>query len=720
MFTETRRALAILLAAVLVLGTGAAWAQDEAPADTKLAKQWEDFIHYVKVARPDLAKSFGQAVLESGKPREVYLLSITMPGSNDALTRGQKLAGMKEMVQRIQKMIEEGYQALRMDPAEIARSINMLAEGVRAYELGAKRLERSGEYALPQLIQKLRDPKTTMLLRERIVTVLPRLGREAVRPLSVALQTTEPKLREIIATTLGEIEYPHAAARLRELHQRRDLLGRSRKVVEAALITCADSSALKKSVALMFYELALKYYYQADSVRPDERFDKANVWYWKADAGLRFVPVPREIFCDIYAMRMSRLALTHDDGFSDAVALRLAAHLKKEADLPAGAADPTHVPGSPKARYYVRAAGAWYAQQVLDRALGDYNSAVAIGAIKALTLTAGAESLVEPLEGGAQPLVEAMTYPDRRVRFLAAMALANALPQKRFTGYEMVLLTLNEALRQTSRQAALMIVADAKKGNALKDVLRSAGYEVIAQADPAKAMAAARSIGGVDLVALGTIPSAVKVVPLLRQESLFAAVPILVAAADRPGLQELAKQDNRMVLVGGEMDPDRVKRGMAEVLDLSAGKPLKGEEVTQWAVRSAQAIRTLSLTHNPVYEVARTRGTLIGALGAKQESVKVAAAKALAAMPEAQAQQANVPLAVNPKASEAVRVTSLNALSESIRKFGPQLSEAQVDAILDVVVTEKNETIRDAAAQVLGSLDLPSEKIKVLITGNRE
>lgn len=718
MFNETRRPIAALSAAMLVLAmSAAAWAQEAPPAGKKLTEQWEYLIHYIRIARHDLAQSYGQALLESGKPREVYLLSIATPGWQVALTRGEKLAGMKEIVQRVRKMVEEGYQALRTDPTEIARSIQMLAESVRAYEIGAKRLERSGEYAMPQLIQALRDAKTSLMLRQRIITFLPRLGRDAVRPLSVALQTTEPKLREILASTLGQIEYPHAAARLRELHRRRDLLERSRKMTASALITCADKSALKKSVAQLFFELALKYYYQADSVRPDERFDKANVWYWQKGPGLTFKPVPRQIFCDIYAMRMSRLALRYDEEFYPAVSLWLAAHLKKEADLPAGAADPTHEAGSPKARYYIRAAGARYAQEVLDRALGDYNSAVAIGAIKALTLTAGAKSLVEPLEGGAQPLVEAMTYPDRRVRFFAAIALANALPRKRFTGYQMVLLTLNESLRQTAKQAALMIVADPKRGNALKDVLRAAGYEVIAQADPVKAMNAARTIGGVDLVALSNVPSPAKVVPMLRQEGTFVATPVLVVAVETPGLRELAKEDGRMVLVGVEMDPDRLKRGLSSVLDLAAGKPLKGEEVTQWAVRAAQVIRLLALTQSPVYEVARTRGTLISALGARQESVKIAAIRALAAMPESQAQQANVAPAVDPKATETVRVAALNALSESIRKFGPQLTEAQVDAILDVVLIEKTPAIRDAAAQVLGALDLPSEKIKVLITG---
>jgi len=684
--------------------------------DKGLAEQWQDLLHYIKVARADLAQTYAKAILDSGKPREVYVLSVETSASQAILARGAALAGMKELVERLDKMIEQGFQEMRMDPAEIGRSIEKLTESVRAYEIHAKRLELSGEYAMPQLIQKLMDDRTSELLRERIIQVLPRLGKEAVRPLSVALQTQDAQLREIFANTLGQIEYPHAAARLRELYEVKDLLPRTKAVVESALITCGGKGAAEKSVAQTFYDLALKYYYQADSVRPDERFDTANVWYWKTGEGLSFVPVPREVFCDIYAMRMARMALAYDEDFYPAVSLWLAANLKREADLPSGATDPTMEAGSPTARYYIRASGARYAQEVLARALNDYNSTVALGAIEALSVTAGAKSLVEPIEGGAQPLVQAMTYPDRRVRFQAALTLAGALPDKRFTGYDLVLLSLNEALRQTGKKAALVIAADPKENNVLKDAVRAGGYTVLAHPAVDKAMDAARAIGGVDLVVIGVSPPAVQVIAQLRQESTFAAAPIVVIASETPSLRGLADQDKRVVLAGGDGDPARLTQAIGQAPSLAAGKPLADEEVTQWAVRSAEAIRLLGLTKNPVLDVRGSRGLLIEALAAAQEPVKIAAAGALAVMAEAEAQQAIAGLAASAEASETVRVAAMGALAESVRKFGNQLTEAQAQAILDIVIGEKTDNIRNAAAQDLGALNLPSQQIRSLIT----
>jgi len=703
---------------MILTAVAGAWAQDAAaPGGKKLAEQWEDLLHYIKVARPDLAKSFGEAVLNSGKPREVYLLSVQSKSAQSVLARGTRLAGMEETIQRLQKMIDNGYQAMRTDPAEIERSINMLPVSVKSYARARERLINSGEFALPQMVQKLMDPRTDALLRERIVQVLPSLGKEIVRPLSVALQTRDEKLREIFASALAEVEYPHAAARLKELHETEGLLKRTQVMVESALVTCAGKSSLRKSISQMYYDLSLKYYYQDESIRPDERSDKANVWYWKGDAGLSFVPVPRQIFCDIYAMRMARLALDHDDEFYPAVSLWLAANLKREADLPAGAADPTLPEGAATATYYIRAAGATFAQEVLARALNDYNSTVAIGAIEALRLTAGAKSLVEPIESGEQPLVQAMTYPDRRVRFLAAVSLANARPTKRFTGYDLVLMTLNEALRQTGKQAALVIAADEKQSNLLKDAVRGAGYTVLTHSNVKEGMQAARAIGGVDLVAITSVPGAAEVIPTLRQEGIFAAVPVVVAASETLPLRTLAKDDKRTILAGGELTAGKLGDALAQAPSLAAGKPMGEAEVTQWAVRAAKAIRALGQTKNPVFDVSTvTRTTLTAALKAPQDSVRMAAAEALAVMREAQAQRAICTLVVDAEANEPVRVAAMGALAESVRAYGNQLTEAQAQEILDIVMNETADPLRNGAAQDLGALNLRSDQIRELIT----
>jgi len=727
MGTNKRLVLAAPLAALLfLLSATAVFSQEAVPAsapveasgspeDVKLADLWVNFLHGIKVVREDLAESYGQAILESGaEPREIYLLSVETPGSQTILERGTRLKGMEQIIARLRNMIEEGYEAERANPEQIAESIAMLPKSVRAHEIATRRLQQSGEYAMPQLIQKLMDPKTPTILREGIVTVLPRLGKEAVRPLSVALLSGDTRLQEMLANALGQIEYPHAAPRLKELAQREGLLDRTRKIATAALVACMGQEAMEKPLASLYYDQAVKYYYRAESVAPDPRYDKANVWYWREGLGLDFKPVPREIFCDIYAMRMARLALEHDADFYPAVSLWLAANLRKEADLPAGATDPTRGEDQPPARYYALAGGARYLQDVLARALNDRNSAVALGAIEALARTTGARNLVKPVAGGAQPLVEAITYPDRNVRFLAAISLADALPAEPFMGHHMVMSVLNEALRQTGRKVALIIAAATEQRNVLKDAARTAGYDVIDDADPNKALVAARASSGLDVAILTAKPDPAGVIAALRQDEHFAALPVVVAATSQ-NLRALAESDKRMVLIAAEAQAETVIRALAKAAELGAGEPLTAEQADAWTIRAAGSIRLLGLTGNEVYDITRTHRALATVLDSGRSEVQIAAAEALAAMRLPEAQQAIVKLACTAEADEKVRVAAFGALSESIRRFGNQLTDAQAAEIIDVVLAEKSPPVQDAASETLGAMSLPSEKIKSLI-----
>jgi len=713
-------ALAMLAAACLP-----AFAQETVPAETEpaavaaadarsLQTLWEDFLHYSRIARADLAASFGQAILDSGSPpRELYLLAVETGETQAVLARAAQLEGLAGIVSQLQQMIEAGFQAERESPQQIAAAIEMLGGTIRGYEIAARRLETSGEYALPQLVQKLTDPATTGTLRERIIRVLPRLGKDAVRPLSVALQADNQQLLQILADALGEIRYPHAAGRLKELTQRDDILPETRTKAQRALVACVGQEALTQPLSALYYDQALAYYYQRESVAPDNGSDQANVWYWQ-DGLLTYVPVPRAIFCDIYTMRMSRLALGHDADYYPAVSLWLAANLKRAADLPDAAADSTYGEGTPNVEYFALASSAKYLQDVLARALQDHNSAVATGAITALAETAGAENLVEPVAGGAQPLVQALTFPDRNVRFLAAVSLANALPKERFNGDELVMSQLIEALRQTGRKTALLIVADQDKRNALKDALRAAGYDVIDEPGLQAAMAAASSSAGVDVAVLADAPDAGEAVGEFRRNPAFATLPVMVAGQTER-LRSLAEQDQRTVLVAADADAEAIAAGLGAAAELAAGEPMDEQLAREWTIRAADAIAYLGETGNTVFDILRAEGALDANLDDPREDVRLAASKALSVTRSPLAQRDVAGLALDPQTPENIRIAAFGDLSASLRRYGNLLTEELSEQTVDVVTREGSPELLNAAAQALGAMNLPSEKIKVLI-----
>jgi hypothetical protein len=692
-----------------------------APSETatlagSLADNWDNLLYYIKLARPDLAKSYAQAILDAkALAKDVYMVSVKTPDSQITLGKGARLEGMKEPIASLLKVIEDGYQAQRGDPEEIKRSIEMLNESPRAFLIGQERLAASGEFALPQLLQKLALPGNddkTISLREHILTVLPKLGKEAVRGLSEALQTTDPRLQEDLAMTLGSIEYPQAAPALKELLTRKGVLERVAKVAHEALIRVAGPEAVAMTLAQIDNDWAGKYYYQLESIRPDDRSQTANVWYWKEGLGLVYKPVPRQILCDVYAMRLARLALAADPTFSAAVPLWLSADIKRQADLPAGAVDPTRPGDQPSPSFYALASSPKYLQMVLSVAIKDGNTAVALSAVQALAKTATAQSLVQPAAGGAQPLVEALTYHDRTVRFNAAMALALALPQQKFTADELVITVLDNALRQTGKKTALVIASVEATRNALKDAVRAAGYEVIDVADSSAALTAARATPGVDIAVVGDAPAPSATIAALREDPAFAALGVVIVAPENQKLRTFVKSDKKSAIVADAKD---LGPAIEDAGKLAGGKALTVDESSQWAVQAAGAIRLIGLTNSPVYDAKRSVPTLSAALNDERAPVRVAAAKALAVLsPPADAQQALATLALS-TAPEDVRIEAFGALSESLRRFGNQLKSEQSDAVLKVVNGKDSQPLREAAAQALGAMNLSSDKVNDLI-----
>ena len=707
--------LAIIAAAMPAAG------QDTKPEQKPptLRELWEDLIHYSRVARVDLARKFAEGILEGEfADRDIYTVANEVKGSRAELIRAGRLEGMKPLVDQLLSRIEQGFQDHRADPEEIERNIRLLGGTVGEYRAARRRLARdSGEYAVPQLLQRLRDAQTPQVLRDRIITVFPDMEKDGVRPLSVALQTKDRQLQVILARALGEIKYPHAAPRLKELLERPGIEDKVLQVARASLVDCAGEAALTKSAAELYYDLSLKYYYRADSLRSDERYDKANVWYWREDRGAVYKPVPRAIFCDVYAMRMSRLALEHNPKFYPAISVWLSAILNKEANLPAGQTDATWPAGLRGARFYVRAASAAFQQHVLARALRDNNTPVATGAIEALAETSGATSLVKPIPGGAQPLVEALTYPDLRVRLLAALSLARATPREPFAGDDLVMPVLNAAFRISGKKRAVLIAGNPQIGNRVKGVLRDAGWEVIDKPDVRQALDAARATSGVDLLLLAQIADADQALKQLRRDVMFLAIPTAVIPAKGENVSRLTQSHKGLVVLAETAPDEAVTKVLAAAAGTGQAAAISPAEAGEWSIRAANAVRTLGLTKNKVYDIQRTRPGLIELLKDSRAEVRLAGAGALAAMPAAAAQQAIVGLGLDAKADEEVRIAALGYCTESVREFGKMLTDDQAQAVLDIATGTGSAALRDAAAQLLGSLNLPSEEIQPLVVG---
>ncbi len=714
--------------AVLGLGSGVS-AQDAAPAsgEASVAKQWGDFIHYIKVLRPEAALANGQAILTASPavdPSVIYKLSLA-EGAQTALNRAERVEGLAPTVKAMRALIEKGHKMLRRDHREISRSIELLGGSLRQYIMASERLAESGEYAVTQLVREIGNPEPKAPIN-RIIPVLLKIGKEAVRPLSSALATENPAVRQIICQTLGQIGYWHSAPYLRALVDDASQTDDVRKAAKAALIAVTDDpEAAAKPLANYLYELAERYYTKQESLLPDMGETLANYWYWDdSGLGLTFKEVPTAIFTDAYAMRAARQALQANPEHERAVSLWLGANLRKEARLPQGKTDPTRGASQISAAAYAKAAGARYMQAVLERALRDRDSDVASGAIKALATTVGAVNLVKPTAGGATPLVAALGYPDRRVRFMAAEALANARPQDVFVGSDLVIPVLVEAVRQTGIPTVLLVDTDNDRRNTRKDWTRQGGFEVVDAGHFGPAIEAANKATGLDVVVLSSSiaePAPAGALAMLRANPAFANLPIVLVGEDDGAVaaaKRLARENEMVVAVAGSsLDAAGWSAAIAEAAKTASGDVMPAGEAAKWALIASNAIGTLGMTRTTVYDVLRAEPALTAGLQAKSDEQKVASAKALAMLASSTAQQAIVSLASASEPGEQVRVAAYLAAAGSVRQFGSRLTDAQIGAIVELVNADAAPMVlRDAASGLLGALDLPSKQVESLIT----
>ena len=458
-----RTAAVILVIGCFVVGAGLAQNQPVAPdatvavADTQpaLADSWNDFLHYTKIGRFDLAKGYGQALLQNKpNPAELFQLVLANPQGYDLAMKVAEAAHDPELAQltgQLLGVIDQGRYLQRTEPKLIVDEIRRLTSTPRGKLMAIRRLKDAGEYAVPFLLdamaQVIQDPSTGPRLSD-MIEALPQIGRPAIRPLAAALQTDNAQVKAEIIRALGAIGYPQSLPYLKYVAEKAP--SADLKELALASIRQIDPQAVNTPAAALFYQLGERYYYHEESLAPTSGATFGNLWFWDAQAGrLLRVQVNLACFHEFMSMRCCEWSLRADEQFGSSIGLWLAAFFKAECT---GVPMPEYFgENHAKALVYATTAGPEYLHQALARAVNDRNAAVALGAVEALATTAGEKSLMYTL-GPAQPLLQALIFPDRAVRYSAAIAIANAGPRQPFTESRTVVQNLAEALAKAGQQ----------------------------------------------------------------------------------------------------------------------------------------------------------------------------------------------------------------------------------------------------------------------------
>lgn len=715
---------------VALFAPATAQAQAQPPAaaaapDQDLRNAVEQFWHLAKVANYEAAATAAQQLASQYASRPAELLAAfeaTSSARGDNLDvwmlRWQGVEQLRQPVTELYAALEDGRRTRATDPAYIDQNIQRLSVNERAYSLAIGRLRDSGEAAVQRMLVHLANPDQAEH-HAAIRRALRDMGRIALNPL---LAATEANKHEVILPTLdvlADLGYDAAVPYLvRVARSAED--NAVKQAAARALARMGVANAESLNAADLYYQLAEKLYYDNASLVADQRRPVAFVWFWEEDRGLQRVEVPSVIFNEIMAMRAAEYALKADPSRGDAVSLWLAANFKREAELPEGQTDSTRAPNQPDAHYYAVSAGTDYVNAVLERAMNDRNSAVALAAARALKQIAGRSNVLNPQQ--VQPLVAAMRYPDRLVRINAAEAVAMALPAESFTGVERVVPVLAEAVAQTGQTNVVVIVPDQNRAVELVDGLKQANLAAVGGTAVDQALAESRRLPAVDVIVISEELGADQVQLLMDRAAgdprLEAAAKVIITRSPASAYAVQALHDP-LLSVTQATDAAGLAEAVAQARDAAGGLQLDEDAATELALRAADLLERLAISQTAM-DVSLAQPTLLAGLSDQRPELVKAVGRVLGRINSAEAQQGLLDTAAAEQTTPDVAVSLFNSLANSAKLFGNQLNDEQIQRLQQVVEEAQDLQVRSAAAEARGALNLPPEKAtQVIINQSR-
>jgi hypothetical protein len=732
-----RIALPLTLSCFLLALIAPATFADDQPS---LADQVDTFWHYGKIARYDLAAATGDQIVASnpdpaalleafeavserhGDQIDPWMLrwrTLRPPtadqAKDDPLLTAQRtgMLQMKDTAQKLTDLINAGYETRRSSPDFIQNTIIAMSKGERAYENNLPRLANSGELAVKVLIDILRNPDDRQY-NPTVRRALRDLGRKALSPLLAATAMKDYDTLLDVVSALGDLGYDSAGPYLSRLAVSTDVPHGIRVAAHKALLQLGVSDAVAVNPSDQFYTLGEKLYYNNSSITPSG--DKTSyIWFWQEGMGLTKLDVPTPIFGDVMAMRECEYALQLDASKGPAVSLWLAANTKREADLPPGASDPTHE-GDPDAHYYNVSAGVKFLNDALMRSIRDQNAAVAY------KLTASLQDIIGPsnmTSSGAEPVVQALFFPNQQVRFEAAFALAESLPTQPFPGSDRVVPLLVGALSQTGHLNIILVAPAGDQLNTLRADLQKAGGSVVGASDPTEAANAAASLPSIDAIVISEDSDVGRMIDLRQTTAQLQTAPVLVLTRSALSPYAARAATDPMLSValmpGKDGSPDELKADLTQALSHTGLPAMTPDQATAYAKRAAQLLANLAICRGQILDLAPAESGVLAALGDPRPDIAEAAGRVLAMLNTPTAQTGVAVRALDDRTPADVRVSLFKSLAMNAKFFGNHLGPVRVSQLEKTVAEEKNADVRGAAAEARGALNLPASQARTLI-----
>ncbi|RME82878.1 MAG: hypothetical protein D6785_07375 [Planctomycetota bacterium] len=598
-----------------------------------------------------------------------------------------------------------------------------------------------------------------------IIILLTRLGEHAVLPLIELLDSNDSVVRRNAAAILGNIKDRRALPALIRLAQN-DGDGGVKAAASKAVEKMMGKINLKD--AKEYYLALAEKYYENDPYYTRNSYQESVIWKWEKGK-LHHWEVPRILFNESLAEEALFDALDLDSDYDAAWTLLLNVYfaelneVNSSLEVARNLADKGKLneKGRVKLPILVNASRALRMVKVvtslrgkvqlyraLKRAMDDKRVEVAVSCIEALrdlkvdgsllprkavirrpvTVSDGKVRKVKggnnttspafssPPKSEGQPLVDALSYDDKRVRYAAAEALARLNPKEDFYGSEKVVEVLAQAVSEIAPRTVLIIANSPQVRNTFKDLLIKLNYEPFTAPTGKSGIFRALSVPTWDLIMISDyLPDlrAYEIINKLKNDYRTKHIPIFVLAkAKLRRRTEIQYQGRAEKVISMKATQVYLQSVLNDLFGTEEYKnDIKGRTVLV-AKKAAEALASIPV-RDTILQPQNAISALVKILPKQPPEVKLPIMKAMANLKDPQALP--VLLATfdrNNNNPEEVRIGACFAIGEILKSMAEITQETYL--ALKGALQESSYKINLAAARAFGKVPLDPQRYREL------
>jgi hypothetical protein len=597
------------------------------------------------------------------------------------------------------------------DPQRIRKFIPHLDAATveeRAYAFA--QLDRSRARAAPYLVRALQESTATPL-HDKIVDALGRFSSDIVPPLLEVLKAQSikdaqaPELRLTLLSVLKRRGDPRAIPYLWHLSSAPQypvvVRARAGATLSYLLDTPPDSLPPAK-IALT--ELAEKYYHHRVKF-PDPK--QVKVWPWNGNS-LAAAPVTltAEQAEEYYGLRYAREALDLDPAYKPAQTVFLNLMLDHNFAPQLDEVFLKKTPGD--LRRLLASIDSDLLIRTLERALGENKTRVILALVEALGDRGEVRAARPSVSSAPQGVMRALTYPDRRVQFAAALAMLRMPGATVPVAGDRIVEILRRFVAADPQPKALVAYAPADKAAQTRKTVAAAGFNPLLVATVREAFEQLNRSADFDVMLLfpsvpfGEFPY---VLTQFRQDKESGLLPLFILEGKKQeNLPRLAARFQNTWVVPDVIAtlPEELKATLEKGIKDATGAKLSAKERQELTRTALDILRRMARGEIRGYDVRPAQDAVVQAL--RSPDLAPQAVEILGRLPGADNQQRLAGIVLDPARAK-LRLAAALELNRHIQKHGVLLAKQQVKDLKSAYQNPaENADLRTQLALVIGSL----------------